>query len=165
MPSGSRSRAASPVAGQDGALDRGRTPPARQQRGVDVDAAEARRFQDRPREDQPIGGDHGHVGGEIAELGLDVGRAQALRRPHRDAQALGMGVDGAGLDLVPAAGRLRRLGVAGDDRVPGRGQRVQDRDREDGRSHEDEAEHRPPQSVVRRNMILRKLLKARRTTD
>ena len=39
--------AALPVAGEDGALDRGRPAPARQQRGMDIEAAEPRALQDR----------------------------------------------------------------------------------------------------------------------
>ena len=43
------------VAGQDRVLDRGRSPPAGQQRGVDIQAAESRRGQNRRRQQQPVG--------------------------------------------------------------------------------------------------------------
>ena len=41
------------VAGHDRALDRRRTAPARQQRGMDVDASLPRRIEDRLRQDSP----------------------------------------------------------------------------------------------------------------
>ena len=51
------------VAGLDRALDRRRAAPARQQRGVDVEAAAARGSVQHPRrQDQAVGGDHQHVG-------------------------------------------------------------------------------------------------------
>ena len=46
-----------------GALDRRRAAPARQQRGVQVEAAVARRVEDRLRQDQPVGDDDRDVGG------------------------------------------------------------------------------------------------------
>ena len=54
------------IAGQDRALDRRRAAPARQQRGVDVDAAEARHVEHRLRQDQAVGGDHHDVGADRA---------------------------------------------------------------------------------------------------
>ena len=45
------------VAGHDGPLDGRRSAPARQRGGVQVEAAEARRSEDRPRQQQPVGDD------------------------------------------------------------------------------------------------------------
>jgi hypothetical protein len=50
------------VAGLDGAVDGRRAAPARQQRGVDVDAAAARQVEHRLRQDQAVGGDHHDFG-------------------------------------------------------------------------------------------------------
>ena len=50
------------VAGHDGALDRRGAAPARQQRGVDVDAAEPRRLENGLGQDQAIGDDDGDIG-------------------------------------------------------------------------------------------------------
>jgi hypothetical protein len=50
------------VAGLDGAVDGRRAAPARQQRGVDVEAAQARRVEHPLRQDQAVGGHHHHVG-------------------------------------------------------------------------------------------------------
>ena len=55
------------VAGEDGALDRRRAAPARQQRGMDVEAAEARRLEHRLRQDQAIGRDHRGIEAERGE--------------------------------------------------------------------------------------------------
>ena len=45
-----------------GALDRRRAAPARQQRGVEIEAAEPRRLEDRLRQDQSIGDDDRDIG-------------------------------------------------------------------------------------------------------
>ena len=50
------------VAGQNGAVDRGRAAPARQQRGVDVDAAEPWGIKHGLRQDQAVSHDHGDIG-------------------------------------------------------------------------------------------------------
>jgi hypothetical protein len=47
--------------GFDGAVDGGGTPPARQQRGMDVQAAQPGQVQHPLRQDQPVGGHHHHV--------------------------------------------------------------------------------------------------------
>ena len=52
------------VAGQHGRLDRRRAAPARQQRGVNVDAAAARDVQHLARQQQPVGHDHDQIGRE-----------------------------------------------------------------------------------------------------
>jgi hypothetical protein len=58
----------SAVAGQHRALDRRRAAPARQQRGVDVEAAEPRRVQDRLWQDEAIGDDDGDVGARARRM-------------------------------------------------------------------------------------------------
>ena len=67
--------AVSRVAGHDGALDRRGAAPARQLRGVQVEAAEARRLEHGRRQDQAVGDDDGDVGGVRGE------RRPARRRP------------------------------------------------------------------------------------
>ena len=58
------------VAGEMSALDGRRAAPARQKRGMDIEAAEARRFEDRLRQDLPIGDHHADVGVEALEARL-----------------------------------------------------------------------------------------------
>ena len=58
------------VAGQDRALDRRRTTPARQERGVQVDAAEPRAVEDRARQQQAVGADDREIRAERGEFGL-----------------------------------------------------------------------------------------------
>ena len=67
-----------------GALDRRRTAPAWQQRGVAVDAAQARNIQHHLRQDQAVGDHHQQVGLERGQFGLGVGVAQGRRLQHRD---------------------------------------------------------------------------------
>ncbi len=63
------------VAGEDGALDGRRPPPAGQERCVDVDAAQARDRERGGGQDQPECGDHHHVGGLRREARLRFGIA------------------------------------------------------------------------------------------
>jgi hypothetical protein len=58
------------VARFDGALYRGGTAPARQQRGVDVEAAVCGCVEHGLRQNQPIGGHHHHIGILRAQKGL-----------------------------------------------------------------------------------------------
>ena len=55
------------VAGHQRALNRRGAAPARQQRSVEIEAAQLRRRQNRRRQDQAVGDDDGDVGGEGAE--------------------------------------------------------------------------------------------------
>ena len=49
------------IAGEQRALDRRGAAPARQQRGMDVDAAEPRHREHRRRQDQAVGHDHERI--------------------------------------------------------------------------------------------------------
>ena len=106
------------IAGLDRAVDGGGPTPARQQRAVDVEAAQARQVQRPLLQDQAIGGHHHHVGGGgeqgVARSGRLVGilaiQAQAVRLAHRDAVLLRQLLDGRGLQLHAATGRAVRLG-------------------------------------------------------
>ena len=51
---------------ENGPLDRSRSPPARQERGVDVDAAVGRDLENLARENQPVGGYNDDIGGGLA---------------------------------------------------------------------------------------------------
>jgi hypothetical protein len=54
------------------ALDRRRAAPARQQRGVDVDAAQSGYRQHRRRQDQAVGGHHQQIRRQGGQLGLNT---------------------------------------------------------------------------------------------
>ena len=91
---------------------------ARQQRGVHVDQAEARRRQQPVRQDLAVGGDHAEVGAERRELRLRMARAPASSgcstgRPRRRGQRLDRAVG----DLLPAAARPIGLRDDADDLV------------------------------------------------
>jgi hypothetical protein len=107
---------------------------------MDVEAAEPRRVEDRARQDQAVGRDHGGIEAECGEGGLLLLRLQRDRMAHRQAQGLGPRLDRRGLGLVAASGRARRLAVDGGDLVPGRRERVQHRHGEIRRAHEGEAQ-------------------------
>jgi hypothetical protein len=65
------------VAGEDGALDRRRAAPARQQRSVNIDGAEARQREHRLGQNQPVGRDHHGVGADRVEARLRLLIVQA----------------------------------------------------------------------------------------
>jgi hypothetical protein len=71
------------IAGENRPLDRSGAAPARQQRGVDVHAAERRHRQDFARQDQPVGHDDEHVDAESGDQGYRLGRVQRRRLVHR----------------------------------------------------------------------------------
>ena len=96
-----------------------RAPPARQQRGVQVEAAVTRRIEDRLRQDQPIGHDDRDIGVERD------GSAPAPRRSSAapacapvQARLLGEPAHGGFAQGHAPPRRARRLGVDGDDLVP-----------------------------------------------
>ncbi len=75
------------VARHDGAVDRSGAAPARQQRGVQVEAAERRRIENGLRQDHAIGDDDGRIGVVRAEFLERFRRLQRRRRQHRNARA------------------------------------------------------------------------------
>jgi hypothetical protein len=106
------------VAGLDGAMNRRCTAPARQQAGVDVQAAQARRIEHPLRQDQAIGGHHHHIGlsgidrglGGSGVFGIFAVQTQAQRLGHGNAMLQRALLDGRGLQLHAAPGRTVRLG-------------------------------------------------------
>ena len=87
-------------------LDRGRAAPARQQRGVEIKAAESRRSQDGRRQQQPIGRGNGGVEAERGEILLERRLAKARGRSRRNAARFGEGLDREGRSRRPRpAGR------------------------------------------------------------
>ena len=85
------------VARQDGSLDGRGAAPARQQRRVHVEAAEARDVEHLLRQDGAVGRDADHVGGERGQLALRRLVAQGARSQHAQAAALGRGLHRRGL--------------------------------------------------------------------
>ncbi|MDR6115711.1 hypothetical protein QE360_002680 [Sphingomonas sp. SORGH_AS789] len=106
---------------------------------MDVQAAEARRGQDRPGQDQSIGRDHRDIGIMGGEPRLFLLTAQRHGSEDGDAQRLGRLLHRRGDQLPPAppAG-AGRLAIAGDDVMPGLRQDFQDRDGKARRAHEDD---------------------------
>ena len=111
------------IAGEKCALNGRRAPPARQKRGMDVEAAIARRIEDRLRQDLPIGHHHAGVGVERLEARLLLRASQACRRMHRKPLALGEELDrrfarGEARGRPRAAAGCRRLRPRGRQRAP-----------------------------------------------
>ena len=105
------------VARQDRAVDRRGPAPARQERGVDVEAAVARRVEHRLRQDQAIGDDHARCR-RRAPRSRPAPRACAGSRGGAPAgPAPRPGLDGRRAVLLAATGGARRLGVDADDLV------------------------------------------------
>jgi hypothetical protein len=106
------------VAGLDGAMDRRRAAPARQQRGVDVDAAAARQVEHGLRQDQAVGGHHQQIrrGGQqglprgIGVLGELAVRAQTAWLGDSQATVQRLLLDRRRLQLHAAPGGAVGLG-------------------------------------------------------
>ena len=105
------------IAGLDRPLDRRGPAPARQQRGVTVDAAEARNIQHHLRQNQTVGHHHQQVGLERRQFGLGGRVAQGLRLVDGNLVLQGQLLDRAGHQFLPAAGGAIRLGVDRDDLI------------------------------------------------
>src|SRR5438067_1125236 len=103
-----------------------------------VEAAKARRCQDRGGQNQAIGGDDGSVGAQLGESRTLL--AQSSRMAYRETALLRQQLNRRGLQTTTASRRPRRLSIDGKDMVSGSNQLLQDRRGKAGRSHEDEAE-------------------------
>ena len=145
------------VAGFDGTLDRRGAAPSRQQRGVDVQAAQARQSQYPLRQDQAVGGHHHHVGrggikrfpggrGGVGELAV---QAQAARLGQRQPQVQSQPFDRRRMQLQAASSGPIGLGQHQGDRESGRMQRSQRRGREIRRAGKNNP-HDRPQARLRR---------------
>jgi len=99
------------------ALDRRRAAPARQQGGVAVDAAQARRVEHHLRQDQAVGDHHHQVRFERRQLGLGLFVAQAGRLVDGYSVLDGELFDRARHQLLTTTRRAVRLGVDGNDVV------------------------------------------------
>ncbi len=117
-------------------MDGGRTAPARQQTGVDVQATAFGRVQHRLRQDQAVGHDHRHIGVQGGEIGLRLRVPQADRMAHGQAQRQRALMHGGRRFLLAASCGARRLAIDGTHLMPRVHQRIQHRDREIGRAHE-----------------------------
>ena len=135
------------IARENGALNGRGAPPARQERGVNVEAAELWRIENRARKNEAIGHDHSGIKPERRELRLHLGGFQAFRRADREACLARKALDRRGLRFLPASGRTRRLGIDRRDLVPRSDQLGKRGDGEIGRSHESEPEHRHPRET------------------
>ena len=107
---------------------------------MDVEAAQPRRRQHGPGQDQAVGGDHTGIQGEGCEGVLLGGILQAFRGADGDAVGFGEGLDGDGVVRCPRPAGLGGRGVGGPDPVTGHEKDGQDRHREIGASHEGEVE-------------------------
>ena len=106
------------IARHDGAVDRRSAAPARQQRGMDVEAAERHGIENRLRQDQAIGDDHRGGGAMRAKGGLRLSRLQRRGCQHRQIEAARLALDRRWLQLeATAARRLWRAGVDRGDVV------------------------------------------------
>jgi hypothetical protein len=128
------------IARHDRALDRRGAAPTRQQRPVQVDAAEPRRGENREGQDQAIGGDDGGVHGEIREVFLRVGVSQGSGRQDPQSQRLRFRVHRRPGEFQTAATRgPRRLRVDRRYIRAQRDQRLQRGNSELRGAHEDDS--------------------------
>lgn len=121
------------VARLDGALDGRRATPARQQAGVDVQAAQARQVQRPLRQDQAVGGHHHDIRRHALQLRARGGRLvriaavepQAARLGDPDAGGQGRLLDRTGRQFQAAASRPVGLGQHQRHVVAGGKQRIE----------------------------------------
>ena len=106
-------------------MDGRRAAPARQQRAVDVDAAQHRRVEKRLGQDVAVGHDHRGIEIERLEGRRFLLAAQAFRRAHGKTQRQGELMHRRAALLLAAAGGLGRAGVDGDHVVAGLDQRLE----------------------------------------
>ncbi len=122
-------------------MDRGGAAPAREQAGMDIEAAASWDGEKIGGEDQAVGDDDRGVeieAGEMGEFGLVV--AQAGGGAERKAEASGGAVDRGEGELVAAAGGFGGLAIDGFDVVAGLVEGFEGGDGEVGRAHEGEVE-------------------------
>ena len=126
-------------AAQDRPLDRCRAAILRQQRGVNVDAAEAWQIQDRTRQNPPVGGDDDQVGRPGAQLIEKLGRSDLERLQNWDPSLDRGQLHRRRLQLLSATGGSIGLADDTDDGIGAGDQDPQRRHREFGRAEEDDA--------------------------
>ena len=91
---------------------------------MDVEAAEPGRIEDRPTQQETVGGDDGDVRVEVGEGRLRRLVLEGRWRPHLEPEAFRCLVHCTPLLALSSACRARRLGVDGDEAVRQPGQRV-----------------------------------------
>src|SRR4029434_7266107 len=105
-------------AGHHGAVDGGGAAPARQQRGMQIEATEFRRVENGLRQDHAVGNDHGGVRVMRAKLLKRFGSPEGCGRQHGNAKASRLLLDWRWLQLqATTSAGLRRAGVDGSDLV------------------------------------------------
>ncbi len=107
---------------------------------MQVEAAEARRFQHRLGQDHAVGDDDGDVGAVGGERCLGDLVAQGTRRQHGDAEGVGGLMDGRAAQFHAAPGRSRRPGVSGHHLMAVANDFPEHGNGEIRRSHEDDLE-------------------------
>ena len=109
----------------DRALNRRRAAPARQQRGMAVDAAQAGNIQYRLRQDQTVGHHYQQIGPEVGQRLLVCRVTQPFRLHYRQAMLERECLDRTHRQFLAAAGGPVGLRVDGHDIQPGINQRLQ----------------------------------------
>ena len=129
------------IARHDRAVDRRGAAPARQQRRVQIEAAERKGLEDRLRQDEPIGDDDRHIRAMAARDAFGVRGPQRRGREHRHGEAARLALDRARRELQAAApGGLGRAGIDRRDLVAAADDLDERRHREVGRAHEYDAQ-------------------------
>ena len=127
------------VSGHDGAVDRRSAAPARQQRCMQIEAAERHRLQDRLGQEQAVGDHDGGVGRMGANTFGRFRRPQRLWRENRKAQPPRLAFDRTRLLLHAAAGGPRRRRIDRGNLVSAPDDLDQRGNGEFRRAHEDQA--------------------------
>ncbi len=147
--------AALSVARHDGTVDGSGAPPARQERGMDIEGAVARALQNWRRQDEPIGHDNGGVGFKRTKVLLLLSALQPLRGAHGEPRLLGGLVNRRFARGHAPPRRAGRLCVDRGDIMARFENGAKSRHGEVGRAHEDDAHHRAQSCDLRGRGITR----------
>jgi len=128
------------IACHDGAADRRGAAPARQQRGMQVEAAKRWRIENDLGQDHAIGDDHGRLRMVRAKFGRRFRCLQGGRRRHGDAEPPRLLLHRARLQLHAAPGGLCRPRIDRRDLMAMGHKLQQRRHREIRRAHEDQSQ-------------------------
>ncbi len=129
-----------PVSGHDRTLNGRCTTPARQKRGMQIEAAQPWGIKDRFWQQKPVGHDNRDIQIKCCEGCLFVCPLQAFRRPYLDPQFIAQAVHRGSLQLHPPPRLAGWLRIDGNHMMAGIHQRFEDGDGKIRRAHKGQAE-------------------------
>ena len=122
----------------DRTMNRCRPAPARQKARVDIETALLRCVENRLRQDQPISHDNRHIRAQRSKLRLRLFAFERHRIAHLKTERLGPRMNRCRALFLAASRRAGRLAIDGGNLMPRLHKRIQNRNGELGRAHEND---------------------------